>query len=432
MARIVVASVAVGLGGALLLTLVAFVGATEHVITGTALLAFALGWATLAVLSTRMTNQPQRWALVPATAMAVTGLGILVLAPGHSTLKGLGWLWTPALLALAIWMIVQARRHLRSRTRVWLLYPVLGVLLVGAVGGGYETVRESVGASALTGQLVDVGSHRLHLRCTGTGSPTVVLEPGLGEISSAFGWIEPAVARGTRTCVYDRAGRGGSESTAGPLDGVQTARDLGTLLQRAHVPGPYVLAGHSIGGLYVLNFAALYPDRVAGLALLDSTPPDAFKSLPAYPAFYDGFRRISALFPTLARFGVGRVAYQFSYGGLPAKSRDEERDDWATPRHARSTRDEFAEAPTAMRQARSLETLGAKPLVVVTAGSGMDPGWEPAQNHLATLSTNSVHRMIPGATHAALLEDKAYAASSTQAILDVVAAVRQNKPLTSA
>jgi pimeloyl-ACP methyl ester carboxylesterase len=118
-----------------------------------------------------------------------------------------------------------------------------------------------------------VGGHRLHLYCTGTGSPTVVLEPGHGGSSSDFGWITPAVARDTRVCVYDRAGRGWSDATDGPQDGAHIAADLHTLLERAHVPGPYVLAGHSFGDLYIQSFAAQFPDQVAGMVLLDSTAP---------------------------------------------------------------------------------------------------------------------------------------------------------------
>jgi hypothetical protein len=87
-----------------------FAGAAEHVITGSALLAFAFGWAMLAVLSTRLTSQPQRWTLVPAALMAVTGLGLLVLAPGNGALAAADWVWPPMLLVLAVWMGVQLRR----------------------------------------------------------------------------------------------------------------------------------------------------------------------------------------------------------------------------------------------------------------------------------------------------------------------------------
>ena len=125
----------------------------------------------------------------------------------------------------------------------------------------------------MTGQLIDVGGHRLHLNCTGSGSPTVVLQPGGGDFSSVMAWIAPAVAADTRVCVYDRAGRGWSEPADSPQDATQIATDLHTLLQRGNVPGPYVLAGHSFGGLYVLTHADRYPDDVAGMVLIDSTNP---------------------------------------------------------------------------------------------------------------------------------------------------------------
>ena len=83
----------------------------------------------------------------------------------------------------------------------------------------------------MPGQLIDVGGHRLHLNCTGSGSPTVILEPGLGEVSSAMAWIAAEVAQDSRVCVYDRAGHGWSDAADGPQDAVQTATDLHTLLR---------------------------------------------------------------------------------------------------------------------------------------------------------------------------------------------------------
>src|SRR5207344_2649605 len=108
---------------------------------------------------------------------------------------------------LVVWMLSRVRRQLHGRSARWLLYAVLTVLAIAAVGGGYETVRESLDARAYPppGQMVDVGGHRLHLNCTGSGSPTVVLEPGQGGVSSDFAWIASAVARDTTVCVYDRA-----------------------------------------------------------------------------------------------------------------------------------------------------------------------------------------------------------------------------------
>ncbi len=124
----------------------------------------------------------------------------------------------------------------------------------------------------MPGRLVDVGGHRLHLSCTGSGSPTVVLEAGGGAMAANLGWITPAVAHDTTICVYDRAGRGWSEDADAPQDAVAISTDLHTLLQRAGVPGPYVIAGHSFGGLYALDLRGpATPTRSP--AWCSSTPP---------------------------------------------------------------------------------------------------------------------------------------------------------------
>ncbi len=297
---IVATSLAAGLIAAAVLVVVPVGPAEEYVVTGLVLLGFALGWALLAVLSVRFSDQPQRWAAAPAAFMAVMGLASLSgSAAVHDVLS---WVWPPALLGLVVWMFVRIRRQLRSRIGRWLLYPVLAVMAIASMGGGYETVRESLDARTfpMPGQLVDVGGYRLHLHCTGSGSPTVILEPGQGGVSSDFGWITPAVARDSTVCVYDRPGRGWSDATDVPQDGDRIAADLHTLLDRAHVPGPYVLAGHSFGGLYVLRFAAMFPDQVAGLVLLDSTAP---KSGPAVPIGSAAGQRTQAGHRTLLRGG---------------------------------------------------------------------------------------------------------------------------------
>ena len=421
--RVVAGSLISGVVVAIALVAGPLAGAKEHIITGSVLVTFALAWAMLALLSERWTDQPQRWAIAPAVFMALTGTGILAVAP---TGNQLGWVWPPVVVALAIWMIVHARRALRSRTRVWLVYPVFAALMLCAFGGAYETYRETTDRAdyPMPGRLIDVGSHSLHINCTGTGSPTVVLEPGLGEPSTAMAWIAADVATATRVCVYDRAGRGWSESAPAPQDGVQTATDLHTLLERAGEPGPYVLAGHSAGGIYVLNFAHLYPQQVAGVVLLDSMHPEQYTKIASWPAFYEMFRRVSAVLPSLSRFGVARAYNQTAYSDLPELARDEERAFLSTPRHNRSVRDEFSELRTAMTQAKSLTSLGDRPLIVVTAKKDAAEGWMAAQDELAELSTNSAHRIFAGATHATLTENEATAAQSSQAVLDVVNAVR--------
>jgi pimeloyl-ACP methyl ester carboxylesterase len=236
-------------------------------------------------------------------------------------------------------------------------------------------------------------------------------------VSSDLAWITPAVARDTRVCVYDRAGRGWSEPADSPQDGAQIATDLHTLLQRGHVPGPYVMAGHSFGGLYVLTFAARYPDEVAGMVLVDSTEPGSATTVATSPGnegSYDIMWRTSALLSSSARLGLGRLA-----GGAST----------ASASHVQSTIEEYMRANASTDQAASLGDFADKPLGVLTAGSGSDAAWFAFQDDLATLSTNSVHRVIAGATHTDLVMDQDAAAATSQAILDVVSSVRSAGPL---
>src|SRR4051794_10916876 len=139
MFRIVLASLLAGAVGAVVLTLLVFPGAREHTTTGLSLLAFAGGWAMLAVLTTRFTKQPQRWARVPAVAMGVTGVALIALAPGDGRLTASGWVWPPVFFALTVWMAVQLRRAMTSRAR-WLVYPVMAGLALASIGGMVETV----------------------------------------------------------------------------------------------------------------------------------------------------------------------------------------------------------------------------------------------------------------------------------------------------
>lgn len=354
--RIVGASLAAGFAIAGGLVFAPFVTVDEKVFTGAMLLGFAVGWALLAGLSTRLSDQPQRWAVAPAVFMALGG-GALLVGP-DAVDSALSWVWPPALLVLVVWMVIPARQDLHSRTRRWLLYPVLAVLLLAALGGAYERTGASLDphASAMRGQLVDVGQHRLHLDCTGSGGPTVVLEPGAGGMSSGMGVIAPTVARDTRVCVYDRPGRGWSDAAASPPDGALTATDLHTLLHRAHVPGSYVLAGHSFGGLYVMSFAAQYPQDVAGIVLVDSTAPTHGKV--AHRAGSSKvLARLSVMLSSTTRLGVGRVIGRFSYSMLPKRFRSDARASGVRASYVSSTIDEYLVAGRSASEAGSLPTL---------------------------------------------------------------------------
>jgi pimeloyl-ACP methyl ester carboxylesterase len=427
---VVALSLATGFAAAVVLPFLPAGTVDDSFATAMVLFGFALGWALLAALSTRFTDQPQRWAAAPATFMAVSG--VLVLVAPDASADVLRWVWPPAALALAVWVWIRARRALHSRTRVWLLNPVLVILALLALAGGYEAIGHATAPTvARGGRLVDVGPYRLHLQCTGSGSPTVVLEPGGGGSAASLGLITPAVARDSRVCVYDRAGRGWSDPAASPPDGAQIATDLHTLLNRAHVPGPYVLAGHSFGGLYVRAYAARYPDEVAGLVLIDSTASHPTPVSSPQAGAYSVLKHLSALVATTSRLGVGRFIADNDFGYLPARYRDDARTTAATGEQMGGFLDEFGVANRSEAEAGQLHGLSGKPLIVLTAARGNSKGWMSDQNQSATLSTNSVHRVVPGSTHDSLVDNPAHTTAVTQAIHDVVTAVRSGAPLKS-
>jgi pimeloyl-ACP methyl ester carboxylesterase len=254
-----------------------------------------------------------------------------------------------------------------------------------------------------------------------------VLESGAGDFAATLGWIAPVVAKDTRVCVYDRAGRGWSEPANSPQDATQIAADLRTVLHEADVPGPYVLAGHSFGGLYVLTYAANYPDDVAGMVLVDSTAPKAPTG--EVTASSDLTNRATALLSSSARLGLWRLINESAYDSLPPQSRDEAKARGSNAGTVRSTLDEYVQGNASMSEAGALTDLADKPLFVLTAGKGSGAGWPAKQDRLARLSSNSAHRVVDGAEHASFIYEKKYAAETTQAILEVVSAVRHSGPV---
>lgn len=416
---------------ALLLVAAPFVPVTESAITGVVLLGFSLGWAALFLFS-RLTNQPQRWAAAPALFMGIGG--VLLVAFGSPMREVLSWVWPPTLAALVAWMVHRVRRDVRSRGGRVQLYGVFIILALCAVGGGWQTVSEATETNPYlsSGRLIDIGEHQMRLDCEGSGSPTVVLEPGAGGTSASMAWVAPAVADQTRVCVYDRAGRGGSEPANDPQDGARIATDLHSLLHRAGEPGPYVLAGHSFGGLYVRIFAAHYPDEVAGLVLIDSTASrePAKSVIPSSAGGSDGAARVATLVSLSARIGLTRLYGDLAPGGLPARSEEALRYDTAQASTVRSVIDEYQRGGQAAREAASLRDFGDKPLFVLTAGEHPE-SWMTAQQQSATLSTNSVREVVDGATHAGLTVEPRYAAHVTGAVLAVVTSIRDDQPLTN-
>lgn len=155
--------------------------------------------------------------------------------------------------------------------RLWTTCITLAALLCGC-GASASSEVDAIERAKQSGRSVPLGDGRtLFLRCSGRGSPTVLLEAGYGATSQAWYAVQPAVARTTRVCSYDRAGSGFSDPGPEPRDGASIARDLDTALKAARIEGPFIVVGHSAGGLYGRLFAARRASDVQGLVLLDPT-----------------------------------------------------------------------------------------------------------------------------------------------------------------
>jgi pimeloyl-ACP methyl ester carboxylesterase len=163
------------------------------------------------------------------------------------------------------------------------------VIFLATAGFIYENISEARDRRfhPMPGQLIDVGGYKLHIHCTGQGSPTVILDSGLGDSFISWRKVQPRVAQFTRVCSYDRAGLGYSDSSPRPRTSQVIAEELHTLLHNAAVTGPFVIVGHSAGGYNVRVFTSQYrnENEVAGMVLVDASHPEQRKRFP--PALND-------------------------------------------------------------------------------------------------------------------------------------------------
>ncbi len=167
------------------------------------------------------------------------------------------------------------------------------------------------------GRLIDVGGFSLHLHCSGAGTPAVVLDAALGGSSVSWSWVQPEIARLTRVCSYDRAGYGWSDPGPLPRTAGRMAEELRTLLERGGVPPPFVLVGHSFGGLIMRIFAARYRDEVCGLVLVDAAhPEDWVAPAPKEQIKIERGVRLCRYGARAAKFGVARLVASLGSAGV--------------------------------------------------------------------------------------------------------------------
>jgi pimeloyl-ACP methyl ester carboxylesterase len=301
--------------------------------------------------------------------------------------------------------IPPARRTSLRRKAARIAWGALGLLaIVAASGAAYEAIAGAGDAAAFppAGRLVDVGGYRLHLDCRGEGSPTVVMDAGLGGSSLDWTLVQPELAHTTRVCTYDRAGMGWSDPGPEPRSPLHLAEELHRLLQNGGVPGPYVLVGHSLAGKNIRLFTSAHPVDVAGMVLVDARS-EALEANADLTAFAAALQAQAALYSLARRLGIARLVG----GGLM---------DLPLLPPGLATRMALAQtgpdaitettleglSRTAGDEALASASLGSLPLVVIAASESMSdlPGWPAAQKAMAALSTNGQLVVAEGSSHA--------------------------------
>lgn len=246
------------------------------------------------------------------------------------------------------------------------------ILLVALTvsGATYEYAMRQRAAEAYPprGTLVAIDrARRLQLDCRGVGAPTVVLESGLDNLGSlSWSAVHDSIARGTRTCAYSRSGIMWSDRSTAHFTVRRAATDLHDALVAAGEAEPLVMVGHSIGGAYALNFAAQFPEQVAGLVLVD----------PSHPAQFDAFRAATgkSLQPptTTARIGAA-----LAWTGVLRLLPDDASSNWPLavrraaaahfPTSLAAVAEEAVAIPATLNEVRTVRDLGHRPLIVLSA-----------------------------------------------------------------
>ena len=303
--------------------------------------------------------------------------------------------------------------------------------------------------------MVDIGGFRLHLNCSGTGSPAVILDAALGGSSISWTLVQPEISNLTRICSYDRAGFGWSDAGPMPRTAERVASELRTLLEKAAVPPPYILVGHSFGGLVMRVFATRYRPDVAALILVDPAhPEDWVNPAPKEQVKIERGIRLCRLGSSAARTGLARfvaavanvgafglallLARVISRGGLSNEDAGIVAPAWRLPKLARKplrqfwTQQKFYDALGSQIEficQSAAETLdagrdgyGDLPLVTI---SSTDPGDYRLrqQEALARLSTRGRHIVASNSGHWIPLEEPQIV---IDAIAETLAQLRQS------
>lgn len=304
-------------------------------------------------------------------------------------------------------------------------------LVAGALYQARSTRRDDERLPG-AGQRIDVGGYRLHVHTAGLehDGPTVLFESGMSCPLEIWSWIQPEIARHAPTISYDRAGLGWSERGDRPRTAADMLDELDRALGTIGARPPYILVGHSFGGLLIRKFAQEHPDQVAGMVLLDSSHPDQLERSARQRLGMPLMKATVQNATFLSRFGVNRLSTRYPVSdvdSLPVNQRDTAKARMLTARTWQTTHRELRGWLADINQQVRASTLPPDiPLVVMTADESnrADPMHNELQQELAGLSANSRRIVVPEAGHLDLVMKEQHAKYVTEAVEDVLLAAR--------
>lgn len=291
---------------------------------------------------------------------------------------------------------------------------ISGLLAIAAcVGAGYQAIvtRKDLAAHPPPGRLVDIGGHRLHLWCTGSGAPAVILESGLGSSTPSWGFVQPEVARFTRVCSYDRAGLGYSDPGPSPRTARRIAHELALLVDQGGVGDSVVLVGASFGGLTVRVFASEHPQRAAGLVLVDASHEDQPHDVPGLAPFVPLLSAVGLFRVLGVSFGLSPDSLAPSVRGFAHATR------FRTAAH-RAAADEIIHIHDTAAEVRATRRKLTIPVVVVTAGRGSDAAWRDLQRDQVGLSERRCQVIAEESSHTVALDQPQVVVAAIRAVVE--------------
>jgi pimeloyl-ACP methyl ester carboxylesterase len=260
------------------------------------------------------------------------------------------------------------------------------------------------------GILVNVDGRQQRIVCEGqteAGVPIVIFESGIYSGSADWGYIQPEIAKGGRSCSYDRAGMGWSQPSPNPRDSASMAQELHQLLDAAGERGPYVLVGHSMAGLLTRAFLSQFPEDVVGLVLIDAVDPEA-RAMGSAGVWLKRASRVANLGANVAPLGVVKpLSLFFANGigqsGLPLR---EKRRMFGSSSHMRASAREISAVMERLDVAAAGDAfIPALPVATITAGPVGEgrQQWKESQARAAHLSTRGTSINVDAASHTSIL-----------------------------